>query len=90
MRREYTVPKKREPVPLNRLGDLRRLRGWTQELLASHLGVARRDLRDIETHRVEPCLKLQSRAALLFEIAAEEIFDQKPKRRQHSPKSAGR
>ena len=53
---------------------LRRERGWSQEALATHVGVSRQTVNAIEAGRFNPSLPLALRLARLFEKPVEEIF----------------
>ena len=59
----------------NRLKVLRAERDWTQADLASALGVSRQTVNAIEKQKFDPSLPLAFKAARLFELAIEEIFD---------------
>jgi putative transcriptional regulator len=58
----------------NRLKVLRAERDWTQARLAEELDVSRQTINAIETGKFEPSLSLAFRAARLFEMQVEEIF----------------
>jgi len=58
----------------NRLRDLRRRRGWSQQDLAKRLEVSRQSVIAIETGRYDPSLPLAFRVAELFDLAIEEVF----------------
>ena len=53
---------------------LRRERGWSQEALATHVGVSRQTVNAIEAGRFNPSLPLALRLARLFDKPVEEIF----------------
>ena len=53
---------------------LRRERGWSQEALATHVGVSRQTVNAIEAGRFNPSLPLALRLARLLEKPVEEIF----------------
>ena len=53
---------------------LRRERSWSQEALATHVGVSRQTVNAIEAGRFNPSLPLALRLARLFEKPVEEIF----------------
>ena len=59
----------------NRLKVLRAERNWTQAELADALDVSRQSINAIETGKFDPSLPLAFRAARLFGLAIEEIFD---------------
>ena len=59
----------------NRLKVLRAERDWTQADLASALGVSRQTVNAIEKQKFDPSLPLAFKAARLFELAIEDIFD---------------
>jgi putative transcriptional regulator len=58
----------------NRLKVLRAERDWTQAKLAEELDVSRQTINAIETGKFDPSLPLAFKAARLFEMAIEEIF----------------
>ena len=58
----------------NQLKALRASRQWTQEDLASRLGVSRQTIIAIEKGKFDPSLPLAFRAARLFELPIEELF----------------
>jgi len=59
----------------NRLKELRAERDWTQEGLATLLGVSRQTVIAIEKGKYAPSLPLAFRIARVFEQRLEEIFD---------------
>jgi putative transcriptional regulator len=59
----------------NRLKELRAGRDWTQEDLATLLGVSRQTVIAIEKGKYAPSLPLAFRIARVFEQRLEEIFD---------------
>ena len=61
----------------NRLKVLRAERDWTQADLAAALGVSRQTVNAIEKQKFDPSLPLAFKAARLFELTIEEIFDDK-------------
>jgi putative transcriptional regulator len=63
----------------NRLKVLRAERDWTQAQLAEQLDVSRQTVNAIEKGKFDPSLPLAFRAARLFGLTIEEIFqdDQK-------------
>ena len=63
----------------NRLKVLRAERDWTQAQLAEKLEVSRQTINAIEKGKFDPSLPLAFRAARLFGLAIEDIFeDQEP------------
>jgi putative transcriptional regulator len=58
----------------NRLRVLRAEHDWTQEDLASRLGVSRQTVNAIETERYDPSLPLAFKIATVFGLRIEEIF----------------
>jgi len=58
----------------NRLKVLRAERDWTQAQLANELEVSRQTVNAIEKGKFDPSLPLAFKAARLFELAIEEIF----------------
>jgi putative transcriptional regulator len=58
----------------NRLKVLRAERDWTQAQLAAELQVSRQTINAIEKGKFDPSLPLAFRAARLFEMPIEEIF----------------
>lgn len=59
----------------NRLKVLRAERSWTQAQLADELEVSRQTVNAIEKGKFDPSLPLAFRAARLFDMAIEEIFE---------------
>jgi putative transcriptional regulator len=59
----------------NRLKVLRAERNWTQADLADALEVSRQTVNAIENGKFDPSLPLAFRAARLFALRIEEIFD---------------
>jgi putative transcriptional regulator len=59
----------------NRLKVLRAERDWTQAQLADALEVSRQTINAIETGKFDPSLPLAFRAARLFGLRIEEIFN---------------
>ena len=58
----------------NRLPELRRERRWSQETLASMLGVSRQTFISIEKGRFDPSLPLAFQIAGVFDLTIEDIF----------------
>ena len=58
----------------NRLKVLRAERNWTQAELAQALDVSRQTINALETGKFDPSLPLAFRAARLFGLSIEEIF----------------
>ena len=58
----------------NRLRVLRAERDWTQEDLATRLGVSRQTVNAIETGRYDPSLPLAFKIADVFALRIDEIF----------------
>ena len=58
----------------NRLKVLRAERDWTQAQLADELEVSRQTVNAIEKGKFDPSLALAFKAARLFELSIEEIF----------------
>jgi putative transcriptional regulator len=58
----------------NRLRVLRAERDWTQENLATRLGVSRQTVNAIETGRYDPSLPLAFKIADVFALRIDEIF----------------
>ena len=59
----------------NKLKVLRAERDWTQADLAQHLEVSRQTINAIEKGKFDPSLPLAFKAARLFKLSIEEIFD---------------
>ena len=59
----------------NRLKVLRAERDWTQAQLAEKLEVSRQTINAIEKGKFDPSLPLAFRAARLFGLSIEDIFD---------------
>ncbi|MCC2618206.1 helix-turn-helix transcriptional regulator [Aestuariibacter halophilus] len=59
----------------NRLKVLRAERNWTQMDLARALDVSRQTVNAIETGKFDPSLPLAFKAARVFGLAIEQIFD---------------
>ena len=62
----------------NRLKVLRAERDWTQAQLALELDVSRQTINAIEKGKYDPSLSLAFKAARLFEMSIEEIFQVNP------------
>ncbi|MDK7198376.1 helix-turn-helix transcriptional regulator [Actinotignum sanguinis] len=58
----------------NNIPELRKQRGWSQEKLASILGVSRQTIISIEKGRFDPSLPLAFSIASVFERKIEDIF----------------
>ena len=58
----------------NRLKVLRAERDWTQAQLAMELDVSRQTINAIEKGKFDPSLPLAFKAARLFELSIEEVF----------------
>tara|TARA_B100000809_G_scaffold47101_1_gene41655 strand:+ start:307 stop:507 length:201 start_codon:yes stop_codon:yes gene_type:complete len=58
----------------NRLKVLRAERDWTQAKLAEELDVSRQTINAIETGKFDPSLPLAFKAARLFKMMIEDIF----------------
>lgn len=58
----------------NQLRGLRAARGWSQQDLATKLGVSRQTVNAIETERYDPSLPLAFKIARLFGRPLEEMF----------------
>ena len=58
----------------NRLADLRKVRGITQEELADELRVSRQTISSIENGRYNPSIVLALRVARFFGLTIEDIF----------------
>jgi putative transcriptional regulator len=59
---------------LNRVKELRAQRGWTQQQLASAVGVSRQSINSIERSRYVPSLELALEFAKVFGCSTDEIF----------------
>lgn len=62
----------------NRLKVLRAEREWTQAQLAERLEVSRQTINAIEKGKFDPSLPLAFKAARLFDLAIEEVFQDEP------------
>ena len=58
----------------NRLEELRKARGMTQEALAEALEVSRQTVGSLENGRYNPSILLAFKIARLFETTIEEVF----------------
>lgn len=58
----------------NRVKELRNAHGWTQEHLASVVGVSRQSINSIERDRYVPSLPLALTFARVFGCTTDEIF----------------
>ncbi|MGB4290605.1 MAG: helix-turn-helix transcriptional regulator [Dethiobacteria bacterium] len=58
----------------NRLEEIRKLRGLTQEELAAALSVSRQTISSLENGRYNPSIILAFKIARFFGISIEEIF----------------
>ena len=59
----------------NRVRALREDEGWSQERLATELGVSRQTINAIENDRYDPSLPLAFKIARLFRLPIEKIFE---------------
>ena len=59
----------------NRFKVLRAERNWTQAELATALDVSRQTINAIEKEKFDPSLQLAFKAARLFEMPLDDIFD---------------
>ena len=59
----------------NRLKVLRAERNWTQARLAEQLEVSRQTINAIEKGKFDPSLPLAFKAARLFDLSIEDIFE---------------
>ena len=58
----------------NRIGELRKERGITQQSLGDSLGMSRQTIISLENGRYNPSLGLAHAIAKLFDMSIEEIF----------------
>ena len=58
----------------NRLEEIRKTRGITQEELAKALGVSRQTIGSLENGRYNPSIILAFKIARFFDLAIEDIF----------------
>ncbi|HEX7878699.1 MAG TPA: helix-turn-helix transcriptional regulator [Candidatus Eisenbacteria bacterium] len=70
---------------VNHLKAFRADRNWSQDQLASRVGVSRQTIHAIERGKSEPSLSLAFRLARLFDVTIEEIFA--PEARSDHPTS---
>ena len=63
------------PTVTNRVKELRKERGWTQQELAESVGVSRQSVNSIERNRYVPSLPLALEFARVFECPTDEIFE---------------
>jgi putative transcriptional regulator len=59
----------------NQLRVLRAGKGWTQEDLGKALGVSRQAVNALEAEKHDPSLDLAYRAAAVFDLPVEDIFE---------------
>jgi len=59
---------------LNRLEEIRKSRGMTQEDLAGHLEVSRQTINSLENGRYNPSILLAFKISRLFGLNIEDIF----------------
>lgn len=59
----------------NILRQLRAEKGWSQAVVADHLGVSRQSVNAIETGKYDPSLPLAFSIARLFGKSIEDIFE---------------
>ncbi|MEP6916084.1 MAG: helix-turn-helix transcriptional regulator [Acidobacteriota bacterium] len=59
----------------NRIKELRTARGWTQQQLATTVGVSRQSINSIECNRYVPSLPLALTFARVFACSTDEIFE---------------
>ena len=62
------------PTIVNRIKELRTVRGWTQEQLAQASGVSRQSINSIERNRYVPSLELALTFASIFACSTDQIF----------------
>jgi putative transcriptional regulator len=67
-----------EPTVHNRVRELRQTVNWTQEHLASLVGVSRQSINSIERDRYIPSLPLALVLARIFQTPLERIFALEP------------
>ena len=59
----------------NKVLDLRLAARWTQEELASRLGVTRQTIISLEKNKYVPSLEMGFKVARLFSMGLEEVFE---------------
>lgn len=59
----------------NKIEEVRRQHGLTQQQLASALGVSRQTVISLESGKYNPSLLLAHRLAVLFEVHIEDLFE---------------
>lgn len=59
----------------NKIEEVRRQHGLTQQQLASALGVSRQTVISLESGKYNPSLLLAHRLAVLFEVNIEDLFE---------------
>jgi len=59
----------------NKVKELRKKRGWTQDELGERLGISRQSVHSIETGKYDPSLPLAFRIADIFGASLDKIFD---------------
>ncbi len=66
----------------NRVRELREARGWSQQHLATELGVSRQTVISIEHGKYDPSLPLAFAIARVFALRIEDVFvpDRRPAR----------
>ena len=64
----------------NRVRELREARGWSQQDLATKLGVSRQTIISIEHGKYDPSLPLAFAIAKVFALHIEDIFIPSPRR----------
>jgi putative transcriptional regulator len=62
------------PSIANRVKELRTARGWTQEQLATAVGVSRQSINSIERNRYVPSLELALLFTRIFSCPTDQIF----------------
>ena len=62
------------PTVINRVKELRTKRGWTQQELATAVGVSRQSVNSIERNRYVPSLPLALEFASVFGCPTDDIF----------------
>lgn len=58
----------------NKIRELRKLKGLTQEQLAEFIGVSRQTINAIEKEKFDPSLPTAFKMAKLFDLTIEEFF----------------